>query len=46
MPITDAQGHLLTPDRVHLTQHGAVYIGPRVLHDTGYEQALGRPHRR
>lgn len=46
MPITDAQGHLLTPDRVHLTQHGAAYVGPRVLFDTAYEQALGRPRRR
>lgn len=46
MPITDAQGHLLTPDRVHLTQHGAIHIGPRVLYDTAYEQALGRPPRR
>lgn len=43
MPITDGQGHMLTPDRVHLTQHGARYLGPKVLLDTAYERALGQP---
>lgn len=43
MPITDGQGHMLTPDRVHLTQHGALYLGPKVLYETAYERALGLP---
>lgn len=43
MPITDGQGHMLTPDRVHLTQHGALYLGPKVLYETAYERALGQP---
>ena len=45
MPITDVLGHLLTPDRDYLPQHGALHIGPRVLYDTAYEQAIGRPSR-
>lgn len=46
IPVADAEGRMLSPDRVHLTQAGAVYIGRRVLWDTRYEDALGRPARK
>lgn len=46
MPVADAAGRMLSPDRVHLTQDGAVYVGQRVLWDTAYEQVLGRPARK
>lgn len=46
MPVTDERGRLLTPDRVHLTQAGAVYVGQRVLWGSAYERALGSPPRR
>jgi len=42
MPITDSQGHMLTPDRVHLTQQGALHLGPKVLYETAYERALNQ----
>lgn len=45
MPVTDEEGYMLTPDRIHLTQHGAVYLGPKVLWDTAYERALAAPRR-
>ncbi|AWI54459.1 hypothetical protein DEH84_14275 [Aquabacterium olei] len=46
MPITDEMGRILSPDRVHLTRDGAVYLGRRVLWDTAYEESIGRPGRK
>jgi hypothetical protein len=36
IPITDAEGRILTPDRQHLTRFGAIYVGARVLPGTAY----------
>lgn len=36
IPITDEQGRLLSPDRVHLTKFGAIYFGEKSLKNSGY----------
>lgn len=40
VPITDNAGHILSPDRSHLTRAGAIYVGARVLEGTPLLQAL------
>ena len=37
VPITDDEGCILSPDRIHFTKFGAVYFGERVLPQTGLE---------
>lgn len=40
IPVTDAQGRLLSADRSHLTKHGAMYIGESALVDSNYGEVL------
>lgn len=40
VPITDEQGRLISPDTAHLTRHGALYVGSRVMRHVGFRRAL------
>lgn len=40
IPVTDAQGRLLSADRRHLTRHGAIYFGKMALVHTQYGKFL------
>ncbi|WP_024278767.1 acyltransferase [Xanthobacter sp. 126] len=40
IPITDADGHLLSPDRVHLTRQGAIFLGARALRNSSLATVL------
>lgn len=40
IPITDERGRLISPDRVHLTKQGAIYLGTRSLKNSAYPAAL------
>lgn len=41
--ITDEQGRLLSMDRTHLTKHGALFVGKRVLNNSRFLRALNLP---
>ncbi|MBP1804345.1 acyltransferase family protein [Rubellimicrobium aerolatum] len=36
IPITDEEGRLLTPDRLHLTRFGAIHLGAKALPGTAF----------
>jgi len=40
VPVTDAEGRLLSADRTHLTLHGARYFGAKALLNTRYGEIL------
>jgi peptidoglycan/LPS O-acetylase OafA/YrhL len=40
VPITDEEGRILSPDRIHFTKYGAAYFGERVLPNTGLDAIM------
>ncbi|MDY0890623.1 acyltransferase [Frigoribacterium sp. CFBP9030] len=40
VPITDDEGRILSPDRIHFTKYGAAYFGERVLPQTGLDEIM------
>lgn len=42
VPVTDEKGRLLSPDRSHLTRHGAIYLGRRALLSSPFGQIMAQ----
>ena len=42
VPIFDAQGRILSEDRVHVTRAGARFIGERVFRQPAWQRIVGR----
>lgn len=40
IPITDEEGRILSPDRIHFTRYGAVYFGAHILPGTGLDAVM------
>jgi len=42
VPVTDSDGYILSPDRVHLTKRGAIYVGQSVLFNSPISQLIDK----
>lgn len=40
VPITDEEGRILSPDRIHFSKYGAQYFGERILPETGLDEIM------
>lgn len=40
VPITDEMGRQISPDRAHLTRHGAIFFGKKALHPSLFSDVL------
>jgi peptidoglycan/LPS O-acetylase OafA/YrhL len=38
IPVTDELGRILSPDKVHLTKYGALYLGKKIFLNTSYAE--------